>query len=131
MDTDANGNPFSLTHVICEFILPIEDTAKKRYVYFGSDSAIGPATSFSRVAVSSNTTVKAEAIAYAKIISGKIYCDGSIGPAIPNNYQEAQKCGIVNGYCMLSAESFDRIFAITYNDAFPAGSQLIIRGIRK
>ena len=131
VDTDANGNPFSLTHVICEFILPIEDTNKTRNVYFGSDSEISASTSFSRVPVNSISTAKTEAASYAKIISGKIYCDGGIGPAIPNKYQPAPKIGIMNGYCKLSAESFDRIFVITYNDAFPAGSQLIIRGIRK
>ena len=131
VDKDANGNPFSLTHVICEFIMSIEDAAKSRNVYFGSDSAIGPTTSFFRIPVASSVAAKTEVVAYAKIISGKIYCDGGIATAIPNNYQPSQKYGIVNGYCMLSAESFNRIFVITYNDAFPAGSQLIIRGIRK
>lgn len=131
VDTDANGNPFSLTHVICELILPIEDTTKTRTVYFGSGSEITPAKSFSRVPVYSSNATKTETVAYAKILSGKIYCDGAISAQIPNNYQSAQKYGIVNGYCMLSAESFHRIFVVTYSDAFPAGSEFIIRGIRK
>lgn len=131
VDKDANGNPFSLTHVICEFIMSIEDTAKSRGVYFGSDLAIGPTTSFLRIPVTSSVAAKTEVVAYAKIISGKIYCDGGIAPTVPNKYQVSQKYGIVNGYCMLSAESFNRIFVVTYSDAFPAGSQLIIRGIRK
>lgn len=129
VDKDADGNPFSLSQIICEFIIPTEPDSKVRNVYLGLTPH--PNNAFSRVSVASNNIVKCGVIAYARVVSGMVICEASIGGNIPNYYQIGNNMSIFNGYGLISVESFSQISVFTYNDAFPTGSKLVIRGIRK
>lgn len=129
VDKDAGGNPFSLSQIICEFIIPTETASKTRHVYFGLEP--DPYKAFSRVPVASSSIVKCGAVAYARIVSGRVICEAGIGSNLPNRYQVGNNMSIFNGYGNFELESFDSITVFTYNDAFPAGCQIIIRGIRK
>lgn len=129
VDKDTDGNPFSLSQIICEFIIPTETTSKTRHVYFGLEPH--PFKAFSRVPVSSSNIVDCGAVTYARIVGGRVICEAGIGQNLPNRYQIGNNTSIFNGYGNLEVESFDSISMFTFNDAFPAGCQIIIRGIRK
>ena len=129
VDKDANGNPFSLSQIICELIIPEEISPKARSVYFALEPH--PNKAFSRAQVSSATTVQCGVVTYARVVGGRVICNSGIGGNIPNRYQIGTNVSIFNGYGSLEAELFDSISVFTYNDAFPAGCKFIIRGIRK
>lgn len=129
VDKDANGNPFSLSQIICELIIPEEISSKTRSVYFALEPH--PNKALSRVQVISATTVKCGVLTYARVVGGRVICNSGIGVNIPNRYQIGTNESIFNGYGSLEAELFDSISVFTYNDAFPAGCKFIIRGIRK
>lgn len=131
VDKDDNGNPFSLSHVALECVIPSEEKATQRSIYFANSKTISTIDSFSRIPTSTNTSNPIVASTYAHILSGRILCESSIYTSYGNRYQAAQVYAILNGYCSLTAESFESICVFTYNDAFPVGTRLIVKGIRK
>ena len=131
VDKDDNGNPFALSHVALECIIPQEEKATQRSVYFANSETISTIDSFSRIPTSTSASNPIVASTYAHILSGRILCESGIYTSYGNRYQAAQVYAILNGYGNLIAESFDSICTFTYNDAFPVGTKLIVRGIRK
>ena len=123
----SEGNAFALSDAIIQFQIPIESPVKMRSVYFGQK--VEPFTSFSRVNITSSTNSIMLVTAYARIVSGRIICIGELGSAA--GYQNNTIFAIENGYAKIPADSISAVCAFTYNDAFPEGSKLIIRGIRK
>lgn len=131
VDKDDNGNPFSLSHVALECIIQAEEKATTRIVYFVNSKTASPSNAFSRIPAATNTASPVGISTYARIVSGRIFCESGIATGYDNRYQHAQAYAIFNGYGSVVAESFELICVFTFNDAFPVGTKLIIRGIRK
>lgn len=129
INVDAGGNPFSLSDVICEISFPEESTETKRSVYFGTKTETNNA--FARVHVTTLTDHITGAITYARIISGSIICEGAIGGFTSSRYQPFNKYGIFQGFGEIKSESFDSISFFTYSKAFPVGTTVILKGIRR
>lgn len=128
VNVDSNGNPFSLSDIICEITFPAEDPVKPRYVYFGLK--ISTNLAFSRVALTTNASYISGAITYARIVSGRVICDGAISGPSNTRYQPYYKYAIFNGHGGIEAESFDSVSVFTYSNAFPAGTTVILKGTR-
>lgn len=131
VDKDDDGNPFSLSHITLECIIPNEEKATQRSIYFANSTNISTIDSFSRIPTTTSASYPIEASTYAHIISGRILCESGIYSITNNRYQASAVYAILNGYCSLMAESFDSICIFTYNDALPVGTKVILRGIRK
>ena len=128
VNLDSNGNTFSLSDIICEITIPVENPAKQRNIYFGLK--ISTNFTFSRTALTTNTSYISGAITYARIVSGRVICDGAISGPSNTRYQPYQKYAIFNGNGGIAAESFDTVSVFTYSDAFPAGTTVALKGIR-
>lgn len=129
VNVDSNGNPFSLSDIICEITLPTEDPKKARHIYFGCK--ITPADAFSRISLTSNATYITGAITYARIVYGRVISEGAISGPSNTRYQPYEKYALFNGHGGIKAESFDSASVFTYNDAFPAGTTVALKGARK
>ena len=128
VNLDANGNTFSLSDIICEITIPAEKPVKQRHIYFGLN--ISTAFTFSKVALATNERYISGAITYARIVSGRVICDGAISGPSNTRYQPYYKYAIFNGHGEIEAESFDSVSVFTYSNAFPAGTTVILKGIR-
>ena len=128
VNLDANGNTFSLSNIICEITIPKENPVKQRNIYFGLK--ISTNFTFSRIVLTTNANYISGAITYARIVSGRVICDGAISGTSNTRYQPYYKYAIFNGHGGIEAESFDSVSVFTYNDAFPAGTTVILKGIR-
>lgn len=129
VNVDSNGNPFSLSDIICEITLPTEDPTKARQIYFGCK--LTTADAFSRIALTSNATYITGAITYARIVYGRVISEGAISGPSNTRYQPYQKYALFNGHGGIKAESFDSVSVFTYSDAFPAGTTVALKGARK
>lgn len=129
INVDAGGNPFSLSDVICEISFPAESTETKRNVYFGTKAATN--NTFARIQVTTRTNYNTGAITYARIISGRIICEGAIGGFTSSRYEPFNKYGIFKGCGEIESESFGSISVFTYSKAFPVGTTVILKGIRR
>lgn len=129
VNADSNGNPFSLSDIICEITLPVESTAKQRNIYFGCK--ISTDTTFSRVAITTNTSYITGAITYARVAYGRVICEGAISGPSNTRYQPYNKYALFNGHGGIKAESFDSISVFTYSGDFPAGTTVALKGTRK
>ena len=128
VNLDANGNTFSLSDIICEITIPAENPVKQRSVYFGLN--ISTTFTFSRITLTTNESYISGAITYARIVSGRVICDGAISGPSNTRHQPYNKYAIFNGYGGIEAESFDSVSVFTYSVAFPAGTTVILKGIR-
>lgn len=128
VNLDANGNTFSLSDIICEITIPVENPVKQRNIYFGFN--ISTNFTFSRIALTTNASYISGAITYARIVSGRVICDGAISGPSNTRYQPYYKYAIFNGHGGIEAESFDSVSVFTYSDAFPAGTTVILKGVR-
>ena len=128
VNLDANGNTFSLSDIICEITIPAENPVKQRSIYFGLN--ISANFTFSRIALTTNERYISGAITYARIVSGRVICDGAISGPSNTRHQPYYKYAIFNGHGGIEAESFDSVSVFTYSDAFPAGTTVILKGIR-
>lgn len=128
VNLDANGNTFSLSDIICEITIPTESPVKQRSIYFGLN--ISTNFTFSRVVLTTNERYISGAITYARIVSGRVICDGAISGPSNTRYQPYYKYAIFSGHGGIEAESFDSVSVFTYSDAFPAGTTVILKGVR-
>lgn len=128
VNLDVNGNTFSLSDIICEITIPKENPVKQRSIYFGLN--ISTNFTFSRVALTTNESYISGAITYARIVSGRVICDGAISGPSNTRYQPYYQYAIFNGHGTIEAESFDSVSVFTFSDAFPAGTTVILKGIR-
>lgn len=128
VNLDANGNTFSLSDIICEIKIPAENPVKQRSVYFGLNVSIN--FTFSRIALTTTASYTSGVITYARIVSGRVICDGAISGPSNTRHQPYNKYAIFNGYGGIEAESFDSVSVFTYSDAFPAGTIFILKWIR-
>lgn len=128
VNLDANGNTFSLSDIIVEITIPTENPVKQRNIYFGLN--ISTNFTFSRIALTTNAKYISGAITYARIVSGRVICDGAISGPSNTRYQPYYKYAIFNGHGGIEAESFDSVSVFTYSDAFPAGTTVILKGTR-
>lgn len=128
VNLDANGNTLSLSDIICEIKIPAENPVKQRSIYFGLKTLAN--FTFSRTALTTNESYISGAITYARIVSGRVICDGAISGPSNTRHQPYYKYAIFNGYGGIEAESFDSVSVFTYNDSFPAGTTVILKGIR-
>ena len=128
VNLDANGNTFSLSDIICEITIPAESPVKQRSIYFGLNILAN--FTFSRIALTTNERYISGAITYARIVSGRVICDGAISGPSNTRHQPYYKYAIFNGHGGIEAESFDSVSVFTYSDAFPAGTTVILKGIR-
>lgn len=128
VNLDANGNTFSLSDIICEITIPVENPVKQRSIYFGFN--ISTNFTFSRIALTTNASYISGAITYARIVSGRVICDGAISGPSNTRHQPYYKYAIFNGHGGIEAESFDSVSVFTYSDAFPAGTTVILKGVR-
>ena len=131
VDKDNNGNPFSLSHVALECVIPKEEIATTRHVWFANSKTASESDVFSRITSRTNTDYPIIVSTCAHILSGRILCESSIVSIFNTSYNQNQVYAIPNGYCHIIAESFESISLFTYSDAFPVGSKFIVRGIRK
>ena len=131
VDNDGNGNPFQLSHVVLECVIPPEEQATQRNISFANSKNISAFDSFSRIPITTSTSVPKVVITYAHIVSDRIICESSVSNNYDNRYQISQVCAIFNGYGGVIARSLDSICVFTYDNPFPVGTQLIMRGIRK
>ena len=129
VNLDANGNPFSLSDIICEITLPAEDPVQTRSIYFGPN--ISTDHVFSRITHKTNITYITGAVAYARIVSGRVICEGAISGPTNTRYQPYAKYATFTGYGDIEAESFDSISVFTYSTGFPSGTNVRLKGIRK
>ena len=129
INVDAGGNPFSLSDVICEISFPAESTETKRNVYFGTENLIY--NTFARTQVTTRKNNTTGAITYARIISGRIICEGAIGGFTSTRHEPFNKQGIFQGCGEIESESFDSISVFTFSAAFPVGTTVILKGIRR
>ena len=129
INSDSNGNPFSLSDIICEITFPSEDPTKTRHIYFGCK--ILTEYAFSRIALPTNASYITGAIAYARIVYGRIICEGAIAGISNTRHQSYNKYAIFNGHGSIKAESFDSVSVFTYSNNFPAGTTFTLKGARK
>ena len=128
VNLDANGNTFSLSDIICEITIPTENPVKQRSIYFGLN--ISTNFTFSRISLTTNASYISGAITYARIVSGRVICDGAISGPSNTRHQPYYKYAIFNGHGGIKAESFESVSVFTYNDAFPAGTTVTLKGAR-
>ena len=129
VNLDANGNPFSLSDIIFEITLPAEDPVQTRSIYFGTQ--ISTDHVFSRSSHKTNINYITGAVTYARIVSGRVICEGAISGPTNTRYQPYAKYATFTGYGDIEAESFDSISVFTYSASFPSGTTVRLRGIRK
>ena len=131
VDMDDNGNPLSLSHVVLECIIPQEKASTRRSISFANSKIPSAENSFSNSVADTRTNHPTVVSTCAHILSERILCEGSIVTRFDNPFSREAVYAVRNGYCEIIAESFDSICAFTHDDAFPVGTKLIVRGIRK
>lgn len=130
LDKDDNGNPFALSHVALECVIPPEETTIHRSVNFANRASTSK--NFSRIDLTKPANSTSIISTYAHIVSGRILCESTIADIYNNTrYNPAQVYAIVNSYASLIADSINSICVFTYQDPLPAGTKVIVRGIRK
>lgn len=90
VDKDDNGNPFSLSHVALECVIPPEETKTNRSVYLANSKTMSVTDSFSRIPTATSASSPIVASTYAHILSGRILCEGGIYTTYGPRHQMSQ-----------------------------------------